>query len=117
MILKRKYDLDVVPGGVSRIIRVSRNDSSSQVTLALYAGTGRLEVPENTQAWLRGRALDEDVYCDFRILNNTPTVDITLSKDITGKAGKKPFELVLAAYDDSGKEHKLVTATFYLDIR
>lgn len=118
MILKRKYDLDVVPGGVPQIIRVSRNDSSSEIDFTLYAGSGKLSLPGTTSlsVSVRGSTQKEEKSCGFSSNNGVVTVRVNLSKEMTAKVGKKPFELVLKG-TDSGTTYTLVTATFILDIR
>lgn len=116
MILKRKYDLDVVPGGMPKIIRVSKNDSSSELVFSLYAGRGKLDVPESTTAKIRGKVIPDGVSCGFSITNNIPTVTVDLTKEMTGQKGKKPFELVLTAADGV-TNRTLVSATFLFDIR
>ena len=57
MILTRQYNLDVVPGGLPLLIRVSRKDTSSTLVFSLFAGKGTLEVPAETTAEFRGRGV------------------------------------------------------------
>ena len=56
MILKRNYNLDVVPGGLPLLIRVSRKDTSSTLAFSLFAGNGALDVPAGTTDGLNGDA-------------------------------------------------------------
>lgn len=117
MILKREYDFDVTPGGEPLIIRASKNDSSSQIVLNLLSGTGQLDIPSGAKFYIQGRALDGAVRCSSTYRLNQPRrVTVNLTKEITGKAGKKLFEIVAKATENN-VTYNLVTATFYLDIR
>ena len=109
MILTRNYNLDVVPGGLPLLIRVSRKDTSSTLVFSLYAGKGALDIPTGTTATVRGKATAP---ATFSIVNSIPTVTVDLTVDMTDTVGWIPFEVVL----QSG-EYRLVTATFYLDVR
>ena len=109
MILTRRYNLDVVPGGLPLLIRVSRKDTSSTLVFSLFAGNGALDVPVGTTATVRGKA---NVPATFSVVNSIPTVTVDLTLDMTDAAGWIPFEIVLQSGD-----YTLVTATFYLDVR
>lgn len=120
MILKRSYDLDVLPDGQPLIIRMSVNDSSSQLTFSLYASTGALTFTTDTQAFIRGKGMSADsngLPCVFCLNDGTPQVTVQLTQDITEKKGKRTFELVLTRIDDGGAAHTLVTASFIFDVR
>lgn len=120
MILKRSFDLDVLPGGQPLIIRMSVNDSSSQLTFSLYASTGSLSLATDVQAFIRGKGMSADstgLPCVFSLNDGTPQVTVQLSGEITEKKGKRPFELVLTRIDDGGAMHTLVTASFIFDVR
>ena len=110
MILTRKYNLDIVPGRLPLVVRVSRKDTSSTLVFSLFAGKGVLDVPAGTTAAFRGKGVN--VPASFSIVNHIPTVTVNLTLDMTEKAGWIPFEIVL----NSGA-CKLVTATLYLDVR
>ena len=114
MILTRKYNLDIVPGGLPLYIRVSRKDTSSTLVFSLFAGKGVLDVPAGTTAAFRGRGVNASA--SFSIVNHIPTVTVDLTLDMTEKAGWIPFEIVLTATADN-EEYTLVTATLYLDVR
>lgn len=110
MILTRKYNLDIVPGRLPLVIRVSRKDTSSALVFSLFAGEGVLDVPAGTTAAFRGKGVNTPA--SFSIVNHIPTVTVDLTLDMTEKAGWIPFEIVL----NSGA-YKLVSATLYLDVR
>ena len=109
MILKRTYKLDVVAGGSPLIIRTSRNDSSSTLVFSLFAREGVLDIPSGATAAIRGKASGS---ASFSFVNGIPTIQLNLTKAMTGKAGMLPFELALTAGG-----HTFVTDTFYLDVR
>ena len=109
MILKRKYNLDIVPGGLPLLIRASRKDTSSTLVFSLFAGKGKLDVPEETNAVIRGKT---SVPATFTIVNGIPTVTVDLTAEMTDTAGWIPFEIVL-----TNDGYTLVTATLYLDVR
>lgn len=110
MILKRNYNLDVVPGGLPLLIRASRKDTSSTLVFSLFAGEGVLEIPAGTTAIMRGNGIS--TVAAFSITNGIPRVTVDLTADMTEKAGWIPFEIVLTA-----SNYTLVTATLYLDVR
>jgi hypothetical protein len=114
MILTRKYNLDIVPGRLPLVIRVSRKDTSSTLVLSLFAGKGVLDVPAGTSAAFRGRGVN--VPATFSIVDSIPTVAVDLTIEMTQKAGWIPFEIVLKSTAD-GEVFTLVTATLYLDVR
>ena len=114
MILRRKYNFDIVPGGLPLLIRVSRKDTSSTLAFSLFAGKGVLDVPAGTTAAFRGAF--GSVPATFSVVNSIPTVTVDLTLDMTEKAGWIPFEIVLKSAAD-GEEYTLVTATLYLDVR
>lgn len=117
MILTRTYDLDVVPGGMPKIIRVSRNDSSSQLVFSLYAGRGKLDIPGTANAYIQGSVIKNPVLCGKSKVGDGPyKATVTLTKEMTGKRGRHPFELVIRASEGT-KKYRLVTATFLLDVR
>ena len=114
MILRRKYNFDIVPGGLPLLIRVSRKDTSSTLVFSLFAGKGVLDVPAGTTAAFRGAF--GSVPASFSIVDSIPTVTVNLTIEMTEKAGWIPFEIVLKSAAD-GEEYTLVTATLYLDVR
>ena len=114
MILRRKYNLDIVPGGLPLLIRVSRKDTSSTLVFSLFAGEGVLDVPVGTSAAFRGRGVNAPA--SFSVVNSIPTVTVDLTIEMTQKAGWIPFEIVLKSTAD-GEVFTLVTATLYLDVR
>ena len=69
MILTRKYNLDIVPGGLPLYIRVSRKDTSSTLVFSLFAGKGVLDVPAGTTAAFRGRGVNASA-STIRIIRN-----------------------------------------------
>lgn len=110
MILTRRFNLDVVPGGIPPTIRVSKKDTSSRLIFSLFAGRGVLDVPADTSAIFQGNGASTSAL--FSIVNAVPTVKVDLTRAMTSKVGFTPFEIVLI----SGI-YKLVTATLYLDIK
>jgi hypothetical protein len=110
VILRRKYNLDIVPGGLPLLIRVSRKDTSQALVFSLFAGKGVLDVPAGTSAAFRGRGVNAPA--SFSIVDSISTVTVDLTIEMTQKAGWIPFEIVLT----SGT-HTLVTSTLFLDVR
>jgi hypothetical protein len=114
VILRRKYNLDIVPGGLPLLIRVSRRDTSSTLVFSLFAGKGVLDVPAGTSAAFRGAF--GSAPASYSVVDSIPTVTVDLTIEMTQKAGWIPFEIVLKSTAD-GEEYTLVTATLYLDVR
>ena len=57
--LRRTYELDMVPGGIPLSIHLSQYDSEVQLTFQLYASQGTLAIPETgVTAQIRGTKLD-----------------------------------------------------------
>lgn len=117
MKLKRAYDLDVVPGGMPQIIRLSKGNSATEITFSLYAGNGTLDIPSAAKPYIRGKGMNGEILCAHSYRLKQPyKVIVNLTKEITGKAGRRPFEIVLRA-KENGVDYTLVTATFIFDIR
>ena len=110
MILTRNYDLDIIPGGLPLLIRVSCNDTSSRLVFSLFAGEGVLALPNNLAATIQGREAHKTA--SYLLEDSTPKVTLDLDKTMTGKKGLLPLEIVLSSGD-----YILVTTTFYLDVR
>ena len=114
MILTRRYNFDIVPGGPPLLIRASRNDTSSTLVFSLFAGEGVLQIPAGTTAVFRcpyGNAI-----ATLSFVGGIPTITVDLTADMTGNAGWIPFEIVLTASQNE-VDYTLVTATMILDIR
>ncbi|MBQ7488206.1 MAG: hypothetical protein IJT77_11995 [Clostridia bacterium] len=110
MILTRKYDLDVVPGGLPLIIRASRNDSSSRLVFSLFAGEGTLSVPNGAAASFHGGDVDGAASLSFE--NGIPKVTVDLTREMTGSIGCFPFEIAV-----SSGGSVLVSPTIILTVR
>lgn len=117
MKLKRAYDLDVVPGGMPQIFRVSKGNSVTEITFSLYAGNGALSIPSAAKPYIRGKLMNDEVLCGHSYRLNQPyRVIVDLTKEMTAKTGRWPFEIVIRAKEND-KEYTLITATFIFDIR
>ena len=116
MIITRKYNLDILPGGVPLIIRASQKDNSSVLKMSLRSRDGILQIPSSgLTAKMKGKTLGGTSCTSngtISIVNNIPVVTVSLPRSMTSDIGMNPFELEL-----SGSGVKLVTATFYLDVR
>ena len=110
MILTRRYELDIIPGGLPLLIRAYYKDTSSTLVFSLFTGKGKLAVPAGTTAALRCK--EGSASATFALTNGIPTVTVDLTIDFTGTVGIIPCEIVL-----TNSEYTLVTATLYLDVR
>ena len=110
MILTRRYDLDIIPGGLPLLIRASRNDASSTLVFSLLVGEGVLDIPAGASATFRGAT--GSISGSLTFDTGIPQVTVNLNRSLTRKVGRIPFEIVL----QSGN-YQLVTATLYLDVR
>lgn len=121
MLLRRNYDLDVVPGGVPLFIHVSQYDSNEEIVLKLFASQGVLSVPsEGVTAVIRGTKTDGNGIenaCTLSFEDDVPVVTVSITKQMTAAAGKTPFEIVLTAEDLGGEKYELPSATFYLIVK
>ena len=117
--LRRTYELDMVPGGIPLSIHLSQYDSDVQLTFQLYASQGTLAIPETgVTAQIRGTKLDGNgisADCTFEVIDSVPTVTAQMTKQMTAIAGKNTFELVLTATSGSS-EYSLPSANFYLEV-
>ena len=117
--LKRTYELDMVPGGIPLSIHLSQYDSDVQLIFQLYASQGTLAIPETgVTAQIRGTKLDGNgisAACTFEVIDSVPTVTAQMTKQMTAIAGKNTFELVLTATSGSS-EYSLPSANFYLEV-
>ena len=117
--LKRTYELDMVPGGIPLSIHLSQYDSDVLLVFQLYASQGTLAIPETgVTAQIRGTKLDGNgisAECSFEVIDSVPTVTVQMTKQMTAIAGKNTFELVLTATSGSS-EYSLPSANFYLEV-
>ena len=117
--LKRTYELDMVPGGIPLSIHLSQYDSDVLLVFQLYASQGTLAIPETgVTAQIRGTKLDGNgisAECSFEVIDSVPTVTAQMTKQMTAIAGKNTFELVLTATSGSS-EYSLPSANFYLEV-
>ena len=117
--LKRTYELDMVPGGIPLSIHLSQYDSDVQLIFQLYASQGTLAIPDTgVTAQIRGTKLDGNgisAACTFEVIDSVPTVTAQMTKQMTAIAGKNTFELVLTATSGSS-EYSLPSANFYLEV-
>lgn len=117
--LRRTYELDMVPGGIPLSIHLSQYDSDVQLVFQLYASQGALAIPDTgVSAQIRGTKLDGNgisADCTFEIVDSVPTVTVQMTKQMTAIAGKNTFELVLTATSGSS-EYSLPSANFYLEV-
>lgn len=117
--LKRTYELDMVPGGIPLSIHLSQYDSDVLLVFELYASQGTLAIPDTgVTAQIRGTKLDGNgisAECTFEIVDSVPTVTVQMTKQMTAIAGKNTFELVLTATSGSS-EYSLPSANFYLEV-
>ena len=74
--LKRTYELDMVPGGIPLSIHLSQYDSDVQLVFQLYASQGTLAIPDTgVTAQIRGTKLDGNgisAECTFQDFPETP---------------------------------------------
>lgn len=117
--LRRTYELDMVPGGIPLSIHLSQYDSDVQLIFQLYASQGALAIPDTgVTAQIRGTKLDGNgisAECTFEVIDSVPTVTVQMTKQMTAIAGKNTFELVLTATSGSS-EYSLPSANFYLEV-
>lgn len=117
--LKRTYELDMVPGGIPLSIHLSQYDSDVLLVFRLYASQGTLTIPENgVVAQIRGTKLDGNGIssdCTLEIVDSVPVVSVQVTKQMTAIAGKNTFEIVLKAIGVS-TEYDLPSANFYLEV-
>ena len=117
--LRRTYELDMVPGGIPLSIHLSQYDSDVLLVFQLYASQGTLAIPETgVTAQIRGTKLDGNgisAACTFEVIDSVPTVTVQMTKQMTAIAGKNTFELVLTATSGSS-EYSLPSANFYLEV-
>lgn len=117
--LRRTYELDMVPGGIPLSIHLSQYDSDVQLIFQLYASQGALAIPDTgVTAQIRGTKLDGNgisADCTFEVIDSVPTVTVQMTKQMTAIAGKNTFELVLTATSGSS-EYSLPSANFYLEV-
>lgn len=117
--LRRTYELDMVPGGIPLSIHLSQYDSDVQLIFQLYASQGTLAIPDTgVTAQIRGTKLDGNgisAECTFEVIDSVPTVTVQMTKQMTAIAGKNTFELVLTATSGSS-EYSLPSANFYLEV-
>ena len=117
--LKRTYELDMVPGGIPLSIHLSQYDSDVTLVFQLYESQGILDIPsDGVTAQIRGTKLDGNgisAECSFEILDDVPTVTAHMTKQMTAIAGKNTFELVLTAVSGN-TTYNLPSANFYLEI-
>ena len=117
--LKRTYELDMVPGGIPLSIHLSQYDSDVQLIFQLYASQGTLAIPDTgVTAQIRGTKLDGNgisAACTFEVIDSVPTVTVQMTKQMTAVAGKNTFELLLTAVNGSS-EYSLPSANFYLEV-
>ena len=117
--LRRTYELDMVPGGIPLSIHLSQYDSDVQLVFQLYASQGTLAIPDTgVTAQIRGTKLDGNgisAECTFEVIDSVPNVTVQMTKQMTAIAGKNTFELVLTATSGSS-EYSLPSANFYLEV-
>ena len=117
--LKRTYELDMVPGGIPLSIHLSQYDSDVLLVFQLYASQGTLAIPETgVTAQIRGTKLDGNgisAECTFEVIDSVPTVTVQMTKQMTAVAGKNTFELLLTAVNGNS-EYSLPSANFYLEV-
>ena len=117
--LRRTYELDMVPGGIPLSIHLSQYDSDVLLVFQLYASQGTLAIPETgVTAQIRGTKLDGNgisAACTFEVVDSVPTVTVQMTKQMTAIAGKNTFELLLTAVNGNS-EYSLPSANFYLEV-
>ena len=117
--LKRTYELDMVPGGIPLSIHLSQYDSDVLLVFRLYASQGTLMIPESgVVAQIRGTKLDGNgisADCTLEIVDSVPVVSVQVTKQMTAIAGKNTFEIVLKAIGVT-TEYDLPSANFYLEV-
>ena len=70
--LKRTYELDMVPGGIPLSIHLSQYDSDVQLIFQLYASQGRRAAtsPRKTKAAVQPGTINPEIYFSWIIFNH-----------------------------------------------
>lgn len=112
--LIQNYDLDMVPSGIPLTIHVSQYDTDVQLVFKLFASHGTLNLNSGATVKIRGLKRDGNgisVPCTYAYADNTATVTIQLTKQMTAVAGKNVFELYVKTYTGD-----LYSANFILHV-
>lgn len=104
------YKLDMVPGGVPTVVRLSQGDEDYTLVFELYASSGEFTIESGTTVRIHGTKPDGNGYSVDAVLD-IENAKVTVEGDIqmTAAAGKGNYELVLYK---GGK--KLKTANFII---
>lgn len=88
------YEIDIVPGKMPPVVRLSQGDTDFVLYFEIMASTGELEIEVDTTASLRGKMSDGTTYEAVADLNGT-MLTVEGDEDLTAVAGKGLFEFCL----------------------
>lgn len=104
------FDLDIVPGGMCTVVRLSQYDDDFELKIRLFARKGAFTVQSGTTAAIRGTKPDGNGFSADATIDGT-TVAVPGDKQMTAVAGISTYELTLYR---NGKE--LNSANFSVNV-
>lgn len=93
--IRRRYDLDLIPGRLAPIVHLSQYDEIFIVEMRLFARDGVMQLESGTTVTIRGTKPDGQPYTAPVVLNDN-IATIQGDGNLTDVAGTGTFELCLA---------------------
>lgn len=104
-------DLDVTPGGIPKIVKLSQYDKSIPVIVAtLWEGSQAYTMPTGATCYVAGTKPDNTGF-EYQVSNSGNVVTIPITEQMTAVAGRVPTEVIIMTSD--GRKG---SANFFLDV-
>lgn len=104
-------DLDITPGGVPQIVKLSQYDKTiPQIQTVLWNGPSGYTIPTGATVWVAGTKPDKTGF-EYQCTYTGSTVTIDITEQMTAVAGRVPVEVIVETA--TGRKG---SANFFLDV-
>lgn len=104
-------DLDITPGGVPQIVKLSQYDKTiPQIQAVLWNGPSGYIIPTGATVWVAGTKPDKTGF-EYQCTYSNSTVTINITEQMTAVAGRVPVEIIVETA--TGRKG---SANFFLDV-
>lgn len=104
-------DLDITPGGVPQIVKLSQYDKTiPEIQAVLWNGPSGYTIPTGATVWVAGTKPDKTGF-EYQCTYSGSTVTIDITEQMTAVAGRVPVEVIVETA--TGRKG---SANFFLDV-
>jgi len=105
------FDLDMTPGGVPQIVKLSQYDKTiPEIQAVLWNGPSGYTIPTGATVWVAGTKPDKTGF-EYQCTYSGSTVTIDITEQMTAVAGRVPVEVIVETA--TGRKG---SANFFLDV-